>query len=48
MIWVVGQHVWRKEYPSVYESLKKDWSETVKPIMTALSGKSKEHATFSF
>ena len=38
LIWVVGQHMWHRDYRSMYEALRKDWSESVRPIMTALSG----------
>ncbi|KAL8567565.1 hypothetical protein ACOMHN_054379 [Nucella lapillus] len=37
MIWEVGQNMWKRNYPGVYDALKKEWSETVKPIMNALS-----------
>ncbi|KAK7111561.1 COP9 signalosome complex subunit 8-like [Littorina saxatilis] len=37
LIWVVGQHMWKRDYPSIYESLRKDWSDSVKPIMNALN-----------
>ncbi|PVD39051.1 hypothetical protein C0Q70_01678 [Pomacea canaliculata] len=35
-IWVVGQRMWLRDLPGVYEALKKEWSEAVKPIMMAL------------
>ncbi|KAK7493370.1 hypothetical protein BaRGS_00015496 [Batillaria attramentaria] len=37
LIWVVGQHMWQRDYPGVYEALRKDWSESIRPIMSALS-----------
>ena len=30
--------MWKRNYPGIYEALKKDWSESVRPIMNALSG----------
>lgn len=38
-IWVVGQKMWQRDFAEIYESLNKDWSESVKPIMTAVQGK---------
>ncbi|XP_077997703.1 COP9 signalosome complex subunit 8-like [Glandiceps talaboti] len=35
-IWMVGQKMWLREFPGVYQSLNQDWSESVKPIMQAL------------
>ncbi|XP_076441273.1 COP9 signalosome complex subunit 8-like [Babylonia areolata] len=37
LIWEVGQCMWKRNYPGIYEALKKDWSESVKPIMNALT-----------
>ncbi|ESP00760.1 hypothetical protein LOTGIDRAFT_225752 [Lottia gigantea] len=36
LVWAVGQKVWQRDHPSVYDTLKQDWSEDIKPIMTAL------------
>ncbi|KAK3083116.1 hypothetical protein FSP39_014458 [Pinctada imbricata] len=35
-IWNIGQKLWLRDYPGIYEGLKKEWSEHVKFIMDAL------------
>ena len=39
LIWAVGQCMWQRDFPSIYEALDKQWSEPLKPIMSALHGK---------
>ncbi|XP_006812830.1 COP9 signalosome complex subunit 8-like, partial [Saccoglossus kowalevskii] len=36
-IWRIGQKMWLREFPSVYQLLSQDWSEGVKPIMQAVA-----------
>ncbi|XP_050419353.2 COP9 signalosome complex subunit 8 [Patella vulgata] len=36
-IWAVGQKMWQRDYPGVYETLKYDWSDRIKPIMNSLT-----------
>ncbi|XP_046376630.2 COP9 signalosome complex subunit 8-like [Haliotis rufescens] len=35
-IWIIGQKMWQRDYPGVYETVKKEWSEPIKPVMMAL------------
>ncbi|XP_014680599.1 PREDICTED: COP9 signalosome complex subunit 8-like [Priapulus caudatus] len=35
-IWAVGQKMWLRNFSGIYVSLRQDWSESIKPIMTAL------------
>ncbi|XP_070570038.1 COP9 signalosome complex subunit 8-like isoform X2 [Ptychodera flava] len=35
-IWMVGQKMWQRDFPQVYQSLNQEWSENIKPIMQAL------------
>ena len=37
-IWAVGQKLWLRDYPGIYEALKKEWSENTTQIMEALKG----------
>ena len=39
LIWNVGQKMWQREFPAIYESLNKEWSDPMKPIMGAILGK---------
>ena len=39
LIWEVGQKMWQRDFPAVYEALQKDWSDAVKPIMNGITGK---------
>ena len=39
LIWTVGQKMWLRDFPGTYEALKKDWTDTYKPIMAAVLGK---------
>lgn len=43
-IWAVGQKMWVRDFPGVYETLKKDWSEGIKPIMNAVLEATRERA----
>jgi hypothetical protein len=38
-VWTVGQKIWVRDSHGTYESLNKEWSEQLKPIMDALLGK---------
>lgn len=38
-VWTVGQKIWLRDSHGTYESLSKEWSEQLKPIMDALLGK---------
>lgn len=38
-IWAVGQKMWQRDFPGMYETLKKDWSDSYKDIMAAVLGK---------
>ena len=38
LVWAVGQRMWQRDFPGIYESLRKDWSESLKPIMDAIRG----------
>ena len=38
-IWAIGQKMWSRDLPGIYEALNRDWSETVKPITAAILGK---------
>lgn len=38
-VWTVGQKIWLRDSHGTYESLNKEWSEQLKPIMDALLGK---------
>ena len=37
-VWDVGQKVWQRDFPGVYQYLQKEWSDPLKPIMAALAG----------
>lgn len=37
-IWAVGQKLWLRDYPGIYEALKKEWSENISQIMEAVKG----------
>ncbi|XP_071791744.1 COP9 signalosome complex subunit 8-like [Asterias amurensis] len=37
LVWAVGQCMWQRNFPATYASLNKEWSETAKPIMEAIS-----------
>ncbi|XP_064646661.1 COP9 signalosome complex subunit 8-like [Lineus longissimus] len=43
-IWSVGQKIWLRDFPGVYESLKKEWSESIQPLMTALADSTRKRA----
>ncbi len=40
LIWAVGQAMWQRDFPAIYEALNKDWSDNVKPTMNTLLGQS--------
>lgn len=44
LIWAVGQRMWQRDFPGIYESLRKDWSESVKPIMDAIRDATRNRA----
>ncbi|XP_045178904.2 COP9 signalosome complex subunit 8-like [Mercenaria mercenaria] len=35
-VWAVGQKMWQRDFPGMYEALQKDWTEPYKDIMTAV------------
>lgn len=35
-IWTVGQKMWQRDFPGMYETLQNDWSEPYKDVMTAV------------
>lgn len=37
-IWQVGQKMWQRDFPGIYEALNKQWSSDVAEIMQKLSG----------
>ena len=37
LVWDVGQKMWQRDFPGIYESLK-EWPEHLKPIMDHLCG----------
>lgn len=44
LVWAVGQRMWQRDFPGIYESLRKDWSESLKPIMDAIRDASRKRA----
>jgi hypothetical protein len=38
LVWAVGQKMWQRDFPGVYEALKKDWNNGLRPIMDAVLG----------
>ncbi|MEQ2217854.1 hypothetical protein XENOCAPTIV_024517, partial [Xenoophorus captivus] len=39
-IWVVGQHIWQRDFPGIYTAIAAhQWSENILPVMEALRGK---------
>ncbi len=40
LVWAVGQKMWQRDFQGVYEALKKDWNNGLKPIMDAVLGNS--------
>lgn len=39
LIWNVGQKMWLRDFPGVYQTLSVDWSDNVSQIMAAVLGK---------
>jgi len=37
-LWNVGCHMWKRDFASIYNALKEEWSPAIKPIITALQG----------
>lgn len=37
-IWAVGQKMWQRDFPGIYETLQKEWSEPYKEILAAALG----------
>lgn len=35
-IWMIGQKMWQRDFPGIYEALKREWPDNMKPIMTTL------------
>ncbi|KAH6948449.1 hypothetical protein HPB50_024516 [Hyalomma asiaticum] len=40
-IWKVGQGLWFKDFPAIYNGLAQEWPDHIKPIMQELGGKFK-------
>ncbi|XP_041374934.1 COP9 signalosome complex subunit 8-like [Gigantopelta aegis] len=36
LIWAIGQKMIQREYPAVYDTIKKEWPDYLKPFMTAM------------
>lgn len=43
-VWTVGQKIWLRDSHGTYESLNKEWSEQLKPIMDALLAATRQRA----
>ncbi|KAJ7382772.1 COP9 signalosome complex subunit 8 [Desmophyllum pertusum] len=43
-LWNVGCHMWKRDFVSIYNSLKQEWSPTIQPIITALQEKLQKRA----
>ncbi|XP_074640988.1 COP9 signalosome complex subunit 8-like [Tubulanus polymorphus] len=43
-IWAVGQKMWHRDFPGIYQCLNKEWSENMKNLMTALTEATKIRA----
>ena len=37
-LWNVGCHIWKRDFVAVYNALKEEWSPSIQPIITALTG----------
>jgi COP9 signalosome complex subunit 8 len=44
LVWGVGQKMWQRDFPGIYESLKKEWPEHLKPIMDHLCESTRKRA----
>lgn len=46
-MWSVGQKMWQRDFPGIYEVLNREWPENLKPTMNALHGKTSHLSTFN-
>jgi len=44
LIWEVGKSIWTRDYPSIFNNLKKDWSPALRPIMDFITTQYREDA----
>lgn len=44
LIWNVGQKMWQRDFPAIYESLNKEFPEYIKPLMTAILESTRKRA----
>ncbi|XP_052813430.1 COP9 signalosome complex subunit 8-like [Mya arenaria] len=35
-IWAVGQKIWQREFPGIYETLQKEWTDPYKDLLAAV------------
>jgi len=38
-IWAVGQKLWQRDFPAIYEALQKEWTEPYRDLFNAVRGK---------
>ena len=38
-IWAVGQKLWQRDFPAIYEALQKEWTEPYRDLLNAVRGK---------
>ncbi|XP_052080484.1 COP9 signalosome complex subunit 8-like [Mytilus californianus] len=43
-VWAVGQKIWQRDFPGIYEAFNKEWSESLKPVMDALLAATRKRA----
>uniref|UniRef100_T1J5K3 COP9 signalosome complex subunit 8 n=1 Tax=Strigamia maritima TaxID=126957 RepID=T1J5K3_STRMM len=43
-IWAVGQQMWKRDYPGVYQALKREWADDLKQVMEAVAEATKLRA----
>ncbi|XP_071150680.1 COP9 signalosome complex subunit 8-like [Mytilus edulis] len=43
-VWAVGQKIWQRDFPGIYEAFTKEWSEALKPVMDALLAATRKRA----
>ncbi|ELT95352.1 hypothetical protein CAPTEDRAFT_154607 [Capitella teleta] len=44
LIWAIGQNMWQRDFPKIYENLKQEWSEPMKPIIEAITEATRKRA----
>ena len=37
-LWNIGQKLWQRDFPSVYQALVFDWSDELKPLIEQIRG----------